>query len=93
MTLVDAIYGIIVLVFSYYFDYSERNDLASIFTFGLKTFCAQGTLMKKTISPVPTAAQVRTVRKGSADHLSINIDSESEHLMNHNETDEDKGQN
>ncbi|CAA7023612.1 unnamed protein product [Microthlaspi erraticum] len=46
---------------------------------------------KKSISPVPTAAQVRTARKGSTDHLSINIDSESEHLMNHNETDEDKG--
>ncbi|XP_024009020.1 thyroid receptor-interacting protein 11 [Eutrema salsugineum] len=51
----------------------------------------KGALGKKSISPVPTAAQVRTVRKGSTDHLSINIDSESEHLMNHNETDEDKG--
>ncbi|KAF2532453.1 hypothetical protein F2Q70_00030688 [Brassica cretica] len=38
-----------------------------------------------------TSAQVRTVRKGSADLLSINIDSESEHLINHNQTDEDKG--
>ncbi|EFH69707.1 hypothetical protein ARALYDRAFT_472902 [Arabidopsis lyrata subsp. lyrata] len=52
----------------------------------------KGALGIKSISPVPTAAQVRTVRKGSTDHLSINIDSESEHLMNHNETDEDKGQ-
>ncbi|KAG7598384.1 hypothetical protein ISN44_As06g026480 [Arabidopsis suecica] len=51
----------------------------------------KGALGIKSISPVPTAAQVRTVRKGSTDHLSINIDSESEHLMNHNETDEDKG--
>ena len=53
-------------------------------------FCAQG---KKSISAVPTAAQVRMVRKASTDHLAINIDSESEHLMNHNEADEDKGQN
>ncbi|CAN8291269.1 unnamed protein product [Cochlearia groenlandica] len=51
----------------------------------------KGTLAKKSISPVPTAAQVRMVRKASTDHLSINIDSESEHLMNQNETDEDKG--
>ncbi|AEE30533.1 TGN-related, localized SYP41 interacting protein [Arabidopsis thaliana] len=51
----------------------------------------KGALGIKSISPVPTAAQVRTVRKGSTDHLSINIDSESEHLMNNNETDEDKG--
>ena len=60
--------------------------------FGLNPFCSQGALGIKSISPVPTAAQVRTVRKGSTDHLSINIDSESEHLMNNNETDEDKGQ-
>ncbi|KAL0678705.1 hypothetical protein Bca4012_006686 [Brassica carinata] len=46
---------------------------------------------KKSISAVPTAAQVRMVRKASTDHLAINIDSESEHLMNHNEADEDKG--
>ncbi|XP_056847558.1 trans-Golgi network-localized SYP41-interacting protein 1 isoform X2 [Raphanus sativus] len=46
---------------------------------------------KKSISAVPTAAQVRVVRKASTDHLAINIDSESEHLMNHNEADEDKG--
>ncbi|KAF3487387.1 hypothetical protein F2Q69_00054159 [Brassica cretica] len=38
-----------------------------------------------------TSAQVRTVRKGSTDPLSSNIDSESEHLTNHNQTDEDKG--
>ncbi|KAF3544386.1 hypothetical protein DY000_02008674 [Brassica cretica] len=46
---------------------------------------------KKSISAVPTAAQVRMVRKASTDHLAINIDSESEHLTNHNEADEDKG--
>ncbi|KAL0798919.1 hypothetical protein Bca101_054094 [Brassica carinata] len=46
---------------------------------------------KKSISAVPTAAQVRMVRKASTDHLAINIDSESEHLMNQSEADEDKG--
>ncbi|KAJ0247507.1 TGN-localized SYP41-interacting protein [Hirschfeldia incana] len=45
---------------------------------------------KKSISAVPTSAQVRMVRKASTDHLAINIDSESEHLMNHSEADEDK---
>ncbi|XP_033132610.1 rootletin [Brassica rapa] len=51
----------------------------------------KGALGKKSISAVPTAAQVRVVRKASTDHLAINIDSESEHLMNNNEADEDKG--
>ncbi|CAN7133698.1 unnamed protein product [Brassica rapa subsp. narinosa] len=51
----------------------------------------KGALGKKSISAVPTAAQVRVVRKASTDHLAINIDSESEHLMNNNEEDEDKG--
>ncbi|KAG5390468.1 hypothetical protein IGI04_032009 [Brassica rapa subsp. trilocularis] len=51
----------------------------------------KGALGKKSISAVPTAAQVRMVRKASTDHLAINIDSESEHLMNNNEADEDKG--
>lgn len=58
----------------------------------LNTFFAQGALGKQSIPPLPTAAQVRMARKGSANHLSINIDSESESLMNHSETDEDKGQ-
>ncbi|CAN6888104.1 unnamed protein product [Brassica oleracea var. botrytis] len=69
----------------------ERSVFEAPSTSEISEIEDKGTLMKKTISPVPTAAQVRTVRKGSADHLSINIDSESEHLMNHNETDEDKG--
>ncbi|KAL9423770.1 hypothetical protein AB3S75_035790 [Citrus x aurantiifolia] len=51
----------------------------------------QGTLGQKTISPVPSAAHTRTMRKGSTDHLTINIDSESARLINSEETDEDKG--
>ncbi|GMI75079.1 TGN-localized SYP41 interacting protein [Hibiscus trionum] len=50
-----------------------------------------GSLGKKTISPVPSAAHVRITRKGSADHLALNIDSESDRLINGEETDEDKG--
>lgn len=51
----------------------------------------QGSLGKKTISPVPSAAQVRTIRKGSTDHLALDIDLESNRLINNEETDEDKG--
>lgn len=55
----------------------------------------QGTLAKKSISPVASAAHVRTMRKGSTDHLAINIDSETEsaRLVNNSEEtdDEDKG--
>ncbi|KAI3467641.1 hypothetical protein Pfo_024304 [Paulownia fortunei] len=43
------------------------------------------------IPHVPSAAHVRTLRKGSSDHLAINIDSESERLTNNKESDEDKG--
>ncbi|XWS63777.1 hypothetical protein CRYUN_Cryun06bG0130900 [Craigia yunnanensis] len=50
-----------------------------------------GSLGKNTISPVASAAHVRTMRKGSTDHLALNIDSESDHLINSEETDEDKG--
>lgn len=50
----------------------------------------QGPLGKNTISPTPSAAHVRTLRKGSTDHLALNIDSESDHLIKA-ETDEDKG--
>ncbi|EXB82445.1 hypothetical protein L484_027619 [Morus notabilis] len=46
---------------------------------------------KSTISPVPSAAHVRTMRKGSTDHLSLDIDLESNRLINREETDEDKG--
>ncbi|XP_057508982.1 trans-Golgi network-localized SYP41-interacting protein 1-like isoform X1 [Actinidia eriantha] len=50
-----------------------------------------GPLAKKVVAPVPSAAHVRTLRKGSNDHLAINIDSESDHLIENEETDEDKG--
>uniref|UniRef100_A0A1J3HKH1 Uncharacterized protein n=1 Tax=Noccaea caerulescens TaxID=107243 RepID=A0A1J3HKH1_NOCCA len=69
----------------------ERSIFEAPSTSEISEIEDKGSLGKKSISPVPTAAQVRTVRKGSTDHLAINIDSESEHLMNHNETDEDKG--
>lgn len=44
-----------------------------------------------TIPLVPSAAHARTTRKGSSDHLAINIDTESEQLITSNESDEDKG--
>ncbi|KAK6922336.1 hypothetical protein RJ641_012843 [Dillenia turbinata] len=53
-----------------------------------------GSLGKKAISPVPSAAHVRLMRKGSTDstdHLVLNIDSESNRLINNVDTDEDKG--
>lgn len=50
----------------------------------------QGPIGTNTVSPVPSAAHVRTLRKGSTDHLALNIDSESDHLIKE-ETDEDKG--
>lgn len=52
---------------------------------------AQGSHVNNAISPVPSAAQLRTMRKGSTDHLAINIDSESDNLINKGETDIDKG--
>lgn len=42
-------------------------------------------------SSVTSAAHVRTLRKGSADQLAINIDSESERLINDEEADQEKG--
>lgn len=54
-----------------------------------------GPVGKNGISPVATstasAAHVRTMRKGSTDHLALNVDLESGSLINHEETDEDKG--
>ncbi|KAB1201199.1 hypothetical protein CJ030_MR0G004680 [Morella rubra] len=50
-----------------------------------------GSLGQNTTSLVPPAVQVRTLRKGSTDHLSINIDGESERLISSQGTDEDKG--
>ncbi|KAF9600274.1 hypothetical protein IFM89_005860, partial [Coptis chinensis] len=52
-------------------------------------------LGKNSVSPVQSAAHaavVRTMRKGSSDHhIALTIDSESDRLVNHQETDEDKG--
>ncbi|CAK9172375.1 unnamed protein product [Ilex paraguariensis] len=50
-----------------------------------------GPVGKRAISPAPSAAHVRTLRKGSSDQLAINIDPESDRLLNSQETDEDKG--
>ncbi|XP_047181077.1 trans-Golgi network-localized SYP41-interacting protein 1 isoform X2 [Vigna umbellata] len=46
---------------------------------------------KKAISPVSSAAHVRNMRKGSADHLALDISMESDNLINRVDTDEDKG--
>ncbi|XP_050276389.1 trans-Golgi network-localized SYP41-interacting protein 1 [Quercus robur] len=50
-----------------------------------------GSLGQTTKSPVPPATVARTVRKGSAEHLAINVDVESERLINNEGSDEDKG--
>ncbi|KAG6654866.1 myosin heavy chain, non-muscle [Carya illinoinensis] len=50
-----------------------------------------GPIGQNTVSPVPLAAQVRTLRKGSTDQLAINIGGESERLINNDGADEDKG--
>ncbi|KAJ8548324.1 hypothetical protein K7X08_030793 [Anisodus acutangulus] len=42
-------------------------------------------------SSVTSAAHVRTLRKGSTDQLAINIDSESERLINDQDADQEKG--
>lgn len=49
-----------------------------------------GPLAKSSKSPASAAAHVRTMRKGSADHLVLNVDPESERLISAWETD-DKG--
>lgn len=52
----------------------------------------QGSLGKKVISPAaPSAAQVRNMRKGSTDHLALDIDGESDRLISSSDLDEDKG--
>ncbi|XP_004502344.1 trans-Golgi network-localized SYP41-interacting protein 1 isoform X2 [Cicer arietinum] len=51
----------------------------------------EGSLGKKTLSPVPSAAHVRSMRKGSNDHLALDISVESDHLINTADTDDDKG--
>lgn len=50
-----------------------------------------GPLGKTTISPAPSAAQVRTLRKGSTDHLALTVDSESDLLISNEDIDRDKG--
>ncbi|KAJ4836728.1 hypothetical protein Tsubulata_024014 [Turnera subulata] len=50
-----------------------------------------GSIGKNSIAPAPLAAHVRTMRKGSTDHLALSIDPETENLINNEETDEDKG--
>ncbi|KAL3728658.1 hypothetical protein ACJRO7_033267 [Eucalyptus globulus] len=50
-----------------------------------------GSVGKPLIPPVPSAAHARTMRKGSAEHLALSIDMESNPLISNQETDEDKG--
>nr|GEV36735.1 hypothetical protein [Tanacetum cinerariifolium] len=50
-----------------------------------------GSVGKRATPLVPSAAQMRSLRKGSDDHLSINIDPESDSLVDKHETVEDKG--
>ncbi|KAF7124218.1 hypothetical protein RHSIM_Rhsim12G0037200 [Rhododendron simsii] len=50
-----------------------------------------GPIAKKAVAPAAFAAHARTLRKGSNDHLAIDIDSESDRLIKNEETDEDKG--
>ncbi|RDX71805.1 hypothetical protein CR513_48784, partial [Mucuna pruriens] len=49
-----------------------------------------GSRGKKAISPVPSAAHVRNMRKGSADHLALDINEESANLINRADKDDDK---
>lgn len=51
----------------------------------------QGPIAKKAVAQAAFAAHARTLRKGSNDHLAIDIDSESDRLIKNEETDEDKG--
>ncbi|XP_039015413.1 GRIP and coiled-coil domain-containing protein 2-like isoform X2 [Hibiscus syriacus] len=46
---------------------------------------------KNTMPPAPLAPHVRSMRKGSTDHLALNIEPESVRLINSEETDEQKG--
>ncbi|KAJ8438581.1 hypothetical protein Cgig2_024670 [Carnegiea gigantea] len=50
-----------------------------------------GSISKPSISPVPSAAHIRTTWKGSSDHIAVNIDSESSRLIEGREAAEDKG--
>lgn len=55
------------------------------------SYVLQGSISKATISPVPSSTHVRTMRKGSSDHIAVNIDSESSWLIDNEEAVEDKG--
>ncbi|GAB2297824.1 hypothetical protein Dimus_031911 [Dionaea muscipula] len=48
-----------------------------------------GPLAKPGISPVPSAAHARAMRKGSSDHIALDV--ESGPLITHDDTDKDKG--
>lgn len=50
-----------------------------------------GSISKPSISPVPSAAHIRTTWKGSSDQIAVNIDSESSRLIEGQEAVEDKG--
>ncbi|KAK8699426.1 hypothetical protein V6N13_115514 [Hibiscus sabdariffa] len=50
-----------------------------------------GSYGKNTIPPVPLVPHVRSTRKGSTDHLALNIEPASVRLINSKETDEQKG--
>ncbi|KAF1864379.1 hypothetical protein Lal_00022037 [Lupinus albus] len=49
----------------------------------------EGPLGKKAVTPVPSAAHARSMRKGSSDHLALDINVESDHLINTAYTDDD----
>ncbi|KAI5406210.1 trans-Golgi network-localized SYP41-interacting protein 1 isoform X1 [Lathyrus oleraceus] len=51
----------------------------------------EGSRGKKALSPVPPAAHSRVMRKGSTEHLALDISVESDHLINSTDTDDDKG--
>ena len=77
----------------YYITFIERYEC---FTFLLrsvlilKRFCVQGPVGKRAIPLVSSAAHVRTLWKGSNDHLAVNIDPESDRLIDTQETVDDK---
>ncbi|KAH9625124.1 hypothetical protein KSS87_005829 [Heliosperma pusillum] len=50
-----------------------------------------GSVSKATISPAPSSTHVRTMWKGSSDHIAVNIDSETSRLIDNEDAVEDKG--
>ncbi|XP_058787045.1 trans-Golgi network-localized SYP41-interacting protein 1 [Vicia villosa] len=51
----------------------------------------EGSRGNKKLSPVPSAAHVRSMRKGSTDHLALDISMESDNLISSTDTNDDKG--